>query len=66
MQFLADVELVCDDCKGTRYKSSVLDIRYKGLNIHEVLQLTIREALSFFADIPRLVTKLKVLQDVGL
>ncbi len=66
MQFLADVELVCEECKGTRYKSSVLDIRYKGVNIHEVLQLTVREALSLFADTPRLVTRLKVLQDVGL
>ena len=42
MQFLADVELVCDECKGTRFKSSILDIRYQGLNIHEVLQLTVR------------------------
>ncbi|HEX4750297.1 MAG TPA: excinuclease ABC subunit UvrA [Bryobacteraceae bacterium] len=66
MQFLADVELVCEDCKGTRYKQSVLDVRYKGLNIHEVLQLTVREALSFFADTPRLAARLKVLQDVGL
>jgi excinuclease ABC subunit A len=66
MQFLADVELVCEECKGTRYKPSVLDIRYKGLNIHEVLQLTVREALSFFADSPRLAARLKVLQDVGL
>ncbi len=66
MQFLADVELVCEDCKGTRYKQSVLDIRYKGLNVHEVLQLTVREALSFFADTSRLATRLKVLQDVGL
>jgi excinuclease ABC subunit A len=66
MQFLADVELVCEDCKGTRYKQSVLDIRYKGLNVHDVLQLTVREALSFFADTPRLAARLKVLQDVGL
>jgi excinuclease ABC subunit A len=66
MQFLADVELVCEECKGTRYKQSILDIRYKGLNIHEVLQLTIREALSLFADTPRLAAKLKVLSDVGL
>ncbi len=66
MQFLADVELVCDECKGTRYKSSVLEVRYRGLNIHEVLQLTVQEALSFFADVPRLVTKLKVLAQVGL
>jgi excinuclease ABC subunit A len=66
MQFLADVELVCEECKGTRYKQSVLDIRYKGLNIHEVLQLTVREALSFFAGTSRLAARLKVLQDVGL
>ncbi|HEX4228699.1 MAG TPA: excinuclease ABC subunit UvrA [Bryobacteraceae bacterium] len=66
MQFLADVELVCEECRGTRYKPSVLDIHYKNLNIHEVLQLTVREALSFFAGTPRLAGKLKVLQDVGL
>ncbi len=66
MQFLADVELVCEECKGTRYKPSVLDIRYKGLNVHEALKLTVREALSFFADSPRLAARLKVLQDVGL
>jgi excinuclease ABC subunit A len=66
MQFLADVELVCEECKGTRYKQTVLDVRYKGLNIHEVLGLTVHEALSFFADKPRLAAKLKVLQDVGL
>jgi excinuclease ABC subunit A len=66
MQFLADVELVCDECKGTRYKSGILDIRYRGLNIHEVLQLTVKEALAFFADTPRLVAKLKVLAQVGL
>jgi excinuclease ABC subunit A len=66
MQFLADVELICEECKGTRYKSAILDIRYKGLNIHQVLQLTVKEAVAFFADVPRLVAKLKVLVDVGL
>ena len=66
MQFLADVELVCEECNGTRYKQSILDIKYKGLNIHEVLQLTVHEAISFFAETPRLAQKLKVLQDVGL
>ena len=44
MQFLADVELICEECKGTRYKSGILEVRYHGLNIHEVLQLTVREA----------------------
>ena len=66
MQFLADVELICDECKGTRYKSGILEIRYNGLNIHEVLQLTVREAMTFFSTTARLVHKLKVLDDVGL
>jgi excinuclease ABC subunit A len=66
MQFLADVELVCDECKGSRYKPQVLEVRCKGKNIHEVLDLTIREALRFFADYPRLTEKLRVLDEVGL
>ncbi len=66
MQFLADVELVCEECKGTRYKSSILDIRYQGLNIYEVLQLTVDEAIRFFQPAPRVVSRLKVLSDVGL
>ena len=66
MQFLADVELLCEECKGTRYKSTVLEIRYKNLNIHQVLQLTVKEALGFFAEAPKLLGKLKVLVDVGL
>jgi excinuclease ABC subunit A len=66
MQFLADVELICDECKGTRYKSGILEIKYNGLNIHEVLQLTVREAMTFFSGAPRLVQKLEVLDDVGL
>src|SRR6195256_421953 len=66
MQFLADVELICDECKGTRYKPQVLEVHYKGKNIHEVLNLTIREALKFFAEVPRLTEKLRVLDEVGL
>ncbi len=66
MQFLADVELVCDECKGTRFKSSILDVRYKALNIHEVLQLTVAEAITFFRETPRLVTRLRLLDEVGL
>jgi len=66
MQFLADVELVCDDCKGTRFKPGVLEVLYHGLNIHEVLGLTVREAISFFSATPRLAQKLEVLADVGL
>jgi excinuclease ABC subunit A len=66
MQFLADVELICEECKGTRYKSGILEIKYNGLNIHEVLQLTVREAMEFFKAAPKLVQKLKVLDEVGL
>ncbi|HKX32286.1 MAG TPA: excinuclease ABC subunit UvrA [Blastocatellia bacterium] len=66
MQFLADVELVCEECKGTRFKSSILDIKYRGKNIHEVLSLTVREALGFFSHSQRIAGKLKVLDDVGL
>jgi excinuclease ABC subunit A len=66
MQFLADVELVCDECKGSRYKPQVLEVLYRGRNIHEVLNLTIREALKFFAEVPRLTEKLRVLDEVGL
>ncbi len=66
MQFLADVELICEECQGTRYKSGILEIRYNNLNIHEVLQLTVREAMVFFQAAPRLVQRLKVLDDVGL
>jgi len=66
MQFLADVELVCEECKGTRYKSGILEIRYNGYNIHEALQLTVREAMEVFHATPRLVQRLKVLDDVGL
>jgi excinuclease ABC subunit A len=66
MQFLADVELVCEECRGTRFKSSVLDVRYRDKNIHEVLGLTVREALHFFAGVPRVISKLKILEEVGL
>jgi excinuclease ABC subunit A len=66
MQFLADVELVCEDCNGTRFKSSVLDVRYKSKNIAEVLELTVREAIDFFAGKTRLIRKLRVLEEVGL
>ncbi len=66
MQFLADVELLCEDCKGTRYKPAILDVRYKGKNIHEVLNLTVREALQFFSGHPKITDKLRVLEEVGL
>ncbi|HEV2116367.1 MAG TPA: excinuclease ABC subunit UvrA [Terriglobales bacterium] len=66
MQFLADVELICEECKGTRYKPQVLEVRYRGKNIHEVLNLTVREALQFFAAVPKITEKLRVLEEVGL
>jgi excinuclease ABC subunit A len=66
MQFLADVELVCEDCKGTRYKSGVLEVLYKGKNIYQVLQMTVREALLFFGNVAKITKKLKVLEEVGL
>jgi excinuclease ABC subunit A len=66
MQFLADVELLCEECKGTRYKAQVLETRYRGKNIHEVLNLTVREALRFFAEVPKITEKLRVLEEVGL
>lgn len=66
MQFLADVELVCEECKGTRFKPQILEVRYKGKNIFDVLNLTVREALAFFKETPRVANKLKVLDEVGL
>ena len=66
MQFLADVELICEDCKGTRFKPEVLDVRYRGKNVFEVLNLTVREALQFFREAPKITEKLRVLDEVGL
>ena len=66
MQFLADVELICEECKGTRYKPEVLEVHYHGKNIHQVLDLTVKEALHFFSGVPKIVEKLRVLEEVGL
>ena len=66
MQFLADIELPCEECNGTRYKASILDIKYKGKNIHDVLNMTVKEALVYFAGHPKIVDKLYVLDEVGL
>jgi len=66
MQFLADVELPCEECNGTRYKASILEVKYKGKNINEVLGMTVREALVYFAGHPKIVDKLAVLDEVGL
>jgi len=66
MQFLADVELVCEECRGQRFKSSVLEVRYHGKNIHDVLEMTVREALAFFVNVPKVTAKLRVLNEIGL
>ncbi|GGA60625.1 UvrABC system protein A [Edaphobacter acidisoli] len=66
MQFLADIELPCEECGGTRYKPAILDIKYKGRNIHDVLNMTVKEALTHFAGHPKIVDKLYVLDEVGL
>ena len=66
MQFLADVELICEECKGTRYKPQVLEVRYRGKNIHEVLNMTVKEGLKFFAEAPKITDKLRSLEEVGL
>ncbi len=66
MQFLPDIHLPCDECGGTRFRRETLDIRVRGKNIHDVLQLTVGEARRFFADLPKAETRLKALEDVGL
>jgi excinuclease ABC subunit A len=66
MQFLADIELPCEECGGTRYKATILDVKYKGKNIYDVLNMTVKEALVYFAGHPRIVDKLYVLDEVGL
>jgi excinuclease ABC subunit A len=66
MQFLADVELLCEECRGTRFQSSVLEVRFREKNIHEVLGLTVREALHFFTGVPKVIHRLQVLEEIGL
>jgi excinuclease ABC subunit A len=66
MQFLADVRLICEECNGRRFKQEVLDVEYKGKNIFDILDLSIDEAMEFFADSTEIIKKIKPLQDVGL
>jgi len=66
MQFLADVRLECEECGGKRFKQEVLDVLYRGKNIHDILELSVEEALGFFADEKDIVSKLQPLADVGL
>ena len=66
MQFLADVELICEECKGMRFKPEVLEVKYRGKNVHEVLNMTVREAMHHFACAPKVADRLRVLYEVGL
>ncbi len=66
MQFMADIFLTCESCKGKRFKSDILEVEYNDKNIADVLSLTVDEAVTFFEQKPKIVEKLKPLQDVGL
>ena len=66
MQFLADVFVPCDQCDGKRFKPQVLDVKYRGKNINQVLDLTVREALTFFSTSPKVLRRLQVLDEIGL
>ncbi|MEX2750668.1 MAG: excinuclease ABC subunit UvrA, partial [Candidatus Freyarchaeota archaeon] len=66
MQFLPDVYIKCENCKGKRFNRETLEIKYKGKNIHDVLEMTVDEALEFFENIPKIKKKLQTLKDVGL
>jgi len=66
MHFLPDIYVPCDVCKGKRYNRETLDIRYKGKNIHQILEMTVEEALAFFTHMPVVARKLQTLMDVGL
>ena len=66
MHFLPDVYVPCEVCKGARYNRETLEVRYKGKNISDVLDMTIDEAVEFFQNVPRIARKLQIIQDVGL
>jgi excinuclease ABC subunit A len=66
MQFLADVFVPCEHCDGMRFKPQVLEVRYKGKNVHQVLDMTVREALTFFSTSPKVLRRLQVLDEIGL
>jgi excinuclease ABC subunit A len=66
MQFMADIELTCEECGGKRYRKDVLQVKYRGKNIHDVLEMSVSEAIDFFVDEQRITNKLQTLNDVGL
>jgi excinuclease ABC subunit A len=66
MQFLADVFVPCEQCDGMRFKPQVLEVRYRGKSVHQVLEMTVREALAFFSTSPKVLRRLQVLDEIGL
>jgi excinuclease ABC subunit A len=66
MQFLADVFVPCDQCDGRRFKPQVLEVRYRNRNVHQVLEMTVREAITFFSNSPKVLRRLQVLDEIGL
>ncbi len=66
MHFLADIFVPCEVCKGKRYNRETLEVKYKGKNIYEVLEMTVDEGVEFFGNIPKIKRKLETLQEVGL
>jgi excinuclease ABC subunit A len=66
MQFLADVFVPCDECDGMRFKPQVLEVHYRGKTVHQVLEMTVREALAFFSSSPKVLRRLQVLDEIGL
>jgi excinuclease ABC subunit A len=66
MQFLADVFVPCEHCDGMRFKPQVLEVRYRGKGVHQVLDMTVREALAFFSTSPKVLRRMQVLDEIGL
>ena len=66
MHFMADLFVTCEQCGGTRFKPDILEVRYRGMNIHEVLQMTVNQAVDFFTEAPQAQTRLALLAEVGL
>jgi excinuclease ABC subunit A len=66
MQFIADIYLECDSCKGKRYKNEILEVKFNGKDISDVLAMSISDAIVFFKEFPKITQKLKILEDVGL
>ena len=66
MQFMADIELTCEECGGKRYRKDVLQVKYRGKSIHDVLEMSVSEALEFFVDEDRITNRLQPMEDVGL